>query len=147
MTPLLVEAVLALLRAGPSAPEATQKSAGAALAFLVHAPTAHAPEELWHLLPPLATLLELLPLCAQLRRPPEAPPERQPLLLLALKLLAALASWCGVRAFWKVQRCLASWQIAVLAILLNPRSTLLRGILLAALPSRAVTVVFRQSCR
>ena len=84
----LSDAIQALLRAGPSASTSTQRNASAALALLVHAPEAHTTEALLGFMPPLADLVALLPMCAQLRADGQEPP----VLLLALQLLAAMAS-------------------------------------------------------
>ena len=88
--PRLGEAVEALLRAGARASPELVRSAECALALLAHAPSAHTPSELLDLLPPLSSLVELLPLCAQLSGQLPADIER-PISLLSLQLLASIA--------------------------------------------------------
>ena len=88
MGPILCDALSALVREGPSASFPTQQAAASALSFFVHAPSAHEPDQLWAMLPPLTTLvLDLLPLTAKLsaNAVDNAAADGRSLLLLALK--------------------------------------------------------------
>ena len=89
MAPTLARSLFSLLSAGPAASLSVRRDAGASLALLVHAPSAHSSVELRSVLPPPAALFELIALCAQL---PEGSREEYSILLLCLQLLVAVAS-------------------------------------------------------
>jgi hypothetical protein len=101
----LVNAVVALGRAGIGASLSVRRDAAAALSLLVHAPEAHVPSALWRYLPPLPDIVALLPLCAELPAVKNEPS----LLLLVLQLLAALAAIVPQQLAVQLQRCTMLW--------------------------------------
>ena len=107
LAPFFAQSITSLLRGGPGASELIQRSAAAAMKFLMYAPMAHEDVALWQFMPPLADVVDVVILCTKLRRP--CPLLDTSPLLCALQLLASLSAVAPEHCSVVLRRCPELW--------------------------------------